>query len=66
MNNEINQSEQTRSYMDYCTQNFEGSNGPVINSFKCNGRKLSASNLWNIQNNKRQILMTSGELKTMF
>ena len=63
----MNQSEmmETKNCMDYCAQSFEGPEGKVVNGYKCNGRKLSASGLWNIQNNKRQVSGVTGGLKSI-
>lgn len=39
--------------VDYCETTFEGSGQQVVNSYKCNQKHFSASDMWNIQRNKR-------------
>ncbi|MGZ3923219.1 MAG: hypothetical protein ACXVLT_07375 [Flavisolibacter sp.] len=39
--------------IDYCKNAFSTSSEEVVNSYKCNQKKLSSSDMWNIQKQKR-------------
>jgi hypothetical protein len=39
----------------YCKQTFHTSGEPVVNSYKCNQKQFSASDMWSIQKHRRQI-----------
>ena len=46
--------------VDYCKRTFNASGQQVVNSYKCNQEKLTTSDIWNIQKQKRQITIGPG------
>jgi hypothetical protein len=40
--------------IDYCKTSFNVSGQEVVNNYKCNQRQFSASEMWNIQKNRKQ------------
>lgn len=65
MNTIINQPAQneTSRDVDYCLQKFEGSANEVVNLYKCNQQKFSASDSWNIQKSKKHLSIKPGLLE---
>ena len=51
------------SAADFCSKNFVGEGSIVVNSYKCNARKLTTSDIWSIRNNQRQFTIASAEVK---
>lgn len=39
--------------IDYCKTAFSTNSEEVVNTYKCNQKKLSSSDMWNIQKQKR-------------
>jgi hypothetical protein len=56
---------EAKSFTGYCSKSFEIEDQTVVNSYKCNGKKLSTSDLWTIQKNKRQFSITTGLLSNI-
>ena len=46
--------------VDYCKRTFNASGQLVINSYKCNQKQFSASDMWSIQKQRRQITIGQG------
>jgi hypothetical protein len=53
------QSREAQCCIDYCETNFQVRGRAVINSYKCNQKQFLAADLWNIQNNKKQVSIGS-------
>ncbi len=39
---------------DFCTKTFNTPNGEIVNAYKCSRKEFSASDIWNIQKQRRQ------------
>jgi len=44
----------------HCQKTFSTSGEPVVNSYKCNQKQFSASDMWRIQKQRRQITVGVG------
>ncbi len=50
----------TECGMHYCKKTFDISGRQIVNNFKCNQKKFSTSDMWNIERNKKQFAIRSG------
>lgn len=56
MNFNYNQTElNNECCADVCNKTFHVEEREIVNTYKCTKRKLSASEIWNIQKNKKEI-----------
>jgi len=46
--------------VSHCKKTFNTAGEPVINSYKCNQKQFSASDMWNIQKQRREITIGAG------
>ena len=53
MNNNETFSNEAQCCIDYCKTSFTADDQKIVNSYKCNQKKLSSSDMWNIQKQKR-------------
>lgn len=60
MNNDQTSTNDAQCCVDYCKNNFSVSEGEIVNLHKCNQRKLSSSDVWNIQKNKKSVSIRAG------
>ena len=44
----------------YCRRTFNAPGQQVVNSYKCNQKQFSASDMWSIQKQRRQITIGQG------
>jgi len=54
INDNQTQNKEGQCFIDFCTTTFSTSGGEVANSYKCNQKKFSTSDIWSIQKRKRQ------------
>ncbi|HUS02547.1 MAG TPA: hypothetical protein VMY77_12505 [Chitinophagaceae bacterium] len=54
MNNNQTETTEAKCCLDFCITNFHGTNEQVINNYKCNDKKFSSPDLWNIQKSRRE------------
>ena len=53
-NNNQTETMESKSGIDFCTTSFEAAGQPLINNYKCNEKKLTSPDLWNIQKSRRE------------
>lgn len=54
-NNQIlTQVSEAQPGVDFCQTSYNGTDGQIVNSYKCNRKHFSAPDMWNIQKQKRQ------------
>lgn len=41
--------------VDYCSTTFPAPDGEIVNAYKCNQKHVSASDIWRIQKQRRQV-----------
>jgi hypothetical protein len=46
--------------ISHCKKTFNSSGEPVVNSYKCNQKQFSASDMWSIQKQRMQITIGQG------
>jgi hypothetical protein len=46
--------------VDYCKRTFNAPGHQVVNSYKCNQKQFSSSDMWSIQRQRRQITIGPG------
>lgn len=56
MNNNQTETIEKRCCIDFCRSNFEVEGQEVVNNHKCNEKKLTSSDMWNIQKSSKQSL----------
>lgn len=54
MNNDQNETRESKSSIDFCTTIFDVPGQQVINSYKCNEKKFSSADMWDIQKRRRE------------
>ena len=54
MNNNQTETTEAKCCIDFCTNNFEVAGENLTNNYKCNEKKFSSSDMWNIQKNRRE------------
>lgn len=54
MNNDQTETMESTSGVDFCSTSFEVGGQQLINNYKCNEKKLSSPDLWNIQKSRRE------------
>ena len=54
MNNDQTGTMESKSGIDFCSTSFDVDGQQLVNNYKCNEKKLSSSDLWNIQKNRRE------------
>jgi hypothetical protein len=54
MNNDQTGTMESKSGIDFCSDNFEVAGQRVVNNYKCNDKKFSSPDLWNIQKSRRE------------
>lgn len=54
MNNDQTETMESKSGTDFCSTNFEAAGQQLVNNFKCNEKKLTSTDLWNIQKSRRE------------
>lgn len=54
MNNDQTETMEAKCCIDFCSTNFEVSGEQLVNNYKCNEKKLSSPDLWNIQKSRRE------------
>lgn len=60
INNSQNQSAQC--CVDYCTTTFSDNEQTIVNAHKCEGKKLSSSDIWNIQKQRKEVSLRNYSL----
>lgn len=53
INNEQNQNAQC--CVDYCANTFDNGDQTIINSYKCNSKKISSADVWNVQKKRKGV-----------
>ena len=54
MNNDQTETMESKSGIDFCTANFEVPGQQLTNNYKCNEKKFSSADLWDIQKRRRE------------
>ena len=56
--------EENQDFIDLCTTTFSASGEEIVNTYKCNQKQFSPSDIWNIQKQKRQFAIGSNIVVT--
>lgn len=48
------QTQNDQNGIGYCSHTFSDGDRPVVNSYKCHGKKLSAADIWNVQKQRKE------------
>jgi hypothetical protein len=48
-------SENVQEHGNYCITIFEDGEKPVVNSYKCNSKKISSADIWNVQKQRKDL-----------
>ena len=43
--------------VDFCTNTFHTPVGEIVNAYKCDTKQVSASDIWSIQHQRRQLVI---------
>ena len=54
MNNDQTETMEPKNGIDFCSTNFEVGGAQLVNVYKCNEKKLTSSDLWNIQKRRKE------------
>lgn len=53
-NNNQTETKNLKTGSEFCSTSFEAAGEQVVNNYKCNEKKLTASDLWHIQKGRRE------------
>ena len=42
---------------DYCSSTFSDGKQTVVNSYKCRSKKLSSADVWNVQKQRKEVVV---------
>lgn len=62
MNISNSQNQTSKCCVDYCTTTFSGTEQSIVNAYKCEGKKLSSSDIWNIQKQRKEVSLRNYSL----
>lgn len=60
MNNNENNNNNTTCCREYCNDTFEANGEELVNRYKCNQNPFTASDLWNIQKDRKLPVRRNG------
>jgi hypothetical protein len=52
-----NKSNLVQCCIDYCTTTFNTASQVIVNAYKCNSKKLSAAEVWNMQKQMKKAVV---------
>lgn len=55
MNIDNLQNQNAQCCVDYCANTFNDGDQPIINSYKCNSKKISSADVWNVQKQRKEV-----------
>jgi len=64
IDNANTQNEGNQDLVDFCTTTFSTSGEEIVNTYKCNQKQFSTSDIWNIQKQKRQLAINANIVVT--
>lgn len=53
-NNDQTETMELKNDVDFCSTSFEVQGQELVNNYKCNEKKFSSSDMWNIQKKRRE------------
>lgn len=59
-NNSQNQNAQC--CVDYCATSFNDGDQTIVNSYKCNSKKISSADVWNLQKQRKEVSLRNYSL----
>lgn len=64
INNNQTANNENQCCADFCSETFTTPEEVIVNTYKCNRKQFSASDIWSIQKQKRQIAVGSNIVVT--
>jgi hypothetical protein len=56
------QDQNAQCCIDYCTTSFSYGEQRVVNTYKCDGKKLSHGDVWKIQRQRKEVTLNNNSL----
>jgi hypothetical protein len=55
MNINNTQNQNAQCCIDYCSRIFSDGEQTVVNSYKCEGKKISSASVWDLQKQRKEV-----------
>ena len=62
MNINQTQNQNAQCCVDYCTTSFSEGEQTIVNSYKCNSKKISSADVWSIQKQRKEAVVRNYSL----
>lgn len=62
MNINNTQNQNAQCCIDYCTTSFTDGEQTIVNAYKCDSKKLSSADVWNIQKQRKEASIRNNSL----
>jgi hypothetical protein len=62
MNINKTQEQSAQCCVDYCSARFSDGEQTIVNSYKCDGKRLSPADVWYIQRQRKEVSLKNNSL----